>query len=349
LALCLGLTDAPLAYATEVQISEPFQGVRYIHLVTTEPEPLSVFVVELNLRDPHLRFTTTESNGPAPRDTRTETTRDFVKRRGAQVGVNANFFTLDHEADTDLLGLAVSDGLLVSPWDQGFSEGLNISRENVVTFVRRPANHPRGDETDPPATLYNTVTGKLRLIEGGVVKVAPGGKHNPLTCIGKTADERLLLLVVDGRQTCYSVGMDYFDAARFLGQWGAVDALALDGGGSSTLVIANPEPTVMNAPMPFENAAPVPVPPPGIERSNGNNLAVFAAPKDLDSDSDGIPDDVEGIADPDGDGTPNYLDLDSDGDGVCDRLEYQLGCYRANETEAPQSVQWLLRYPFQAL
>ena len=30
---------------------------------------------------------------------------------------------------------------------------------------------------------------------------------------------------------------------------------------------------------------------------------------------------MEGIADTDGDGTPNYLDLDSDGDGIDDAVE----------------------------
>jgi hypothetical protein len=40
-----------------------------------------------------------------------------------------------------------------------------------------------------------------------------------------------------------------------------------------------------------------------------------------DSDSDGIPNGVEGSSDPDGDGLPNYLDEDSDGDGIPDSLE----------------------------
>ena len=40
-----------------------------------------------------------------------------------------------------------------------------------------------------------------------------------------------------------------------------------------------------------------------------------------DSDGDGINDPVEGTGDPDGDGTPNYLDPDSDGDGISDATE----------------------------
>jgi predicted outer membrane repeat protein len=42
---------------------------------------------------------------------------------------------------------------------------------------------------------------------------------------------------------------------------------------------------------------------------------------EADTDGDGIPDDVEGGGDPDGDGVPNYLDDDSDGDGIPDDIE----------------------------
>lgn len=41
----------------------------------------------------------------------------------------------------------------------------------------------------------------------------------------------------------------------------------------------------------------------------------------VDSDSDGIPDAIEGSADTDLDGTPDYLDTDSDGDGIPDATE----------------------------
>lgn len=42
---------------------------------------------------------------------------------------------------------------------------------------------------------------------------------------------------------------------------------------------------------------------------------------DRDTDGDGIPDIVEGDADPDTDGTPNFNDLDSDDDGIPDSVE----------------------------
>lgn len=67
---------------------------------------------------------------------------------------------------------------------------------------------------------------------------------NPRTAIGYTAANELLLLVVDGRQT-RSRGVSLQELAQIMIELGAVDALNLDGGGSSTLIINN---TLINRP-----------------------------------------------------------------------------------------------------
>lgn len=60
--------------------------------------------------------------------------------------------------------------------------------------------------------------------------------RHPRSAIGRTADGRVLLVTVDGRQPGYSVGMTMHELAHLLRQMGAVDGLALDGGGSSQMV-----------------------------------------------------------------------------------------------------------------
>ena len=55
----------------------------------------------------------------------------------------------------------------------------------------------------------------------------------------------------------------------------------------------------------------------------------------VDSDGDGIPNDIEGTEDVDGDGIPDYLDTDSDGDGVHDRLEHAFGTDPYNPDDFP--------------
>lgn len=59
--------------------------------------------------------------------------------------------------------------------------------------------------------------------------------RHPRTAIGQLADGRILMVVVDGRQSGYSVGMTTFEMAQTMVRLGAVRAMQLDGGGSSTL------------------------------------------------------------------------------------------------------------------
>lgn len=60
--------------------------------------------------------------------------------------------------------------------------------------------------------------------------------RHPRTAVGVTADGRLLLVTVDGRQPM-SAGMTLLELARLMIQLGATDAINLDGGGSTTLAV----------------------------------------------------------------------------------------------------------------
>lgn len=59
--------------------------------------------------------------------------------------------------------------------------------------------------------------------------------RHPRTAVGQLADGRVLLVVVDGRQSGYSVGMTTFEMAQTMMRLEAVRAIQLDSGGSSTL------------------------------------------------------------------------------------------------------------------
>jgi hypothetical protein len=62
--------------------------------------------------------------------------------------------------------------------------------------------------------------------------------RNPRTAVGFDATtRRLWLLVVDGRQAPYSVGMTLPELAGLLQAFGVTEAINLDGGGSSVMVV----------------------------------------------------------------------------------------------------------------
>lgn len=69
--------------------------------------------------------------------------------------------------------------------------------------------------------------------------VSPGAvrTRSPRTVAGIRADGTLLLVVFDGRDPGVSEGVTLPEAARVLLSLGAVDAMNLDGGGSSTMVV----------------------------------------------------------------------------------------------------------------
>lgn len=75
-----------------------------------------------------------------------------------------------------------------------------------------------------------------------VSQIAP---RHPRTAVGQMADGRLIFVVVDGRQPGYSVGMTTFEMALTMARLGAVRAMQLDGGGSSTLAFDG---AVLNSP-----------------------------------------------------------------------------------------------------
>ncbi len=64
-----------------------------------------------------------------------------------------------------------------------------------------------------------------------------GIARNPRTMAGVTAHGDLLLVTVDGRQPGYSVGLSFAEEARLMGALGSTQAVNLDGGGSTTMVV----------------------------------------------------------------------------------------------------------------
>jgi exopolysaccharide biosynthesis protein len=62
-------------------------------------------------------------------------------------------------------------------------------------------------------------------------------RRNPRTAIGVRADGTVLLVVVDGHRHNASVGVTIDELRQLMASLGAVDAVNLDGGGSSAMVL----------------------------------------------------------------------------------------------------------------
>ena len=96
------------------------------------------------------------------------------------------------------------------------------------------------------------VSGGPRLVTSGRVRVRSAAEgfgwkreqhgrfvagRNPRTMAGVAPDGRVLLVTVDGRRPRVSVGVTLAEGARVMRALGARDAMNLDGGGSTTMVV----------------------------------------------------------------------------------------------------------------
>ena len=84
---------------------------------------------------------------------------------------------------------------------------------------------------------------QINLQEDGIVHDTPsfaytwGLKRNPRSVIGVDAQGRIILATTEGRMPGFSDGWGLPEAAEFVRALGAVDAMALDGGGSAGMVV----------------------------------------------------------------------------------------------------------------
>ncbi|MET9348023.1 phosphodiester glycosidase family protein [Streptomyces termitum] len=125
----------------------------------------------------------------------------------------------------------------------GTGEGADWLREHAGPGTAPSLAMPLTDlsGTDLTAGVETAVGGGRRLLDGGRVALGPrdlaATDRPPRTLAGVTADGSVLLVTVDGRDPGGSEGATLSEAAGLLRSLGAVDAVNLDGGGSTTMVV----------------------------------------------------------------------------------------------------------------
>ena len=265
------------------------EGVSVKALALEEPRLMKAYISRVDLSTPGIGFTATDraenwgetmpdyTNRTVLIDTKRETTAAFMARRRAQ-------------------GLDVELAVNTAPWGPwvppfthtyGSFRGWNVSggvelshgknpRRGAFIVVRKDG---RVDATPRvPVAETNSVAiamcGFGMIMTNGVPTFSAAhprpAQLAPRTALGVTADRKtLVVLVVDGRQPGYSLGADIEDLYNILRKEGVTDAVNMDGGGSSSLVV-------------YDRAAGRPLmvnhQPRGTERKNALNFGIFFAP-----------------------------------------------------------------------
>ena len=136
----------------------------------------------------------------------------------------------------------------------------NIPVGATVTVTVSAANEAWNDVQYAVGALYSLVQ------DGAVVSGLPSGV-NPRTAVGVTADGTVVFYTIDGRRSGHSIGASLSQVAQRMIELGCVAAIGLDGGGSTTITVTQPDDTT---------AATINRPSDGSERAVANHLFLVA-------------------------------------------------------------------------
>jgi hypothetical protein len=250
--------------------TEPFQGVTYYRRVHFTPYPLVAHIVIVDLQAPGIGFLVTPGDQEQEYPLAARTTSHFARSMGVQIAINGGGFTpwwangpfdyFPHSEDRVApTGYAMSKGTV---YGTGPGPTLYFSQNSEASFTLGDIN------------VYNAISGNnMIVVDGKAVEGLDNTYPAPRTAIGIEQDRnKLILFVADGRQPLYSDGATLKEMADLLVFYGAFNAMNLDGGGSSTLVMQNALGILEVVNSPVHTGIP------GRERPVGNHLGIFAQP-----------------------------------------------------------------------
>jgi exopolysaccharide biosynthesis protein len=242
-------------------------GIRYWVAVKQQPRPLRIHHLQVDLANRNndvVALLADDPDGSGSATASLESPLTLARRSRAIAMVNANPWQSLPDAagkrttnwqehmPVETLGLAVSQGQL-----------YNRPTEQNCSFYIDTTGAAHVGTPDNLAEVREGVAGFAQLVREGKLLPDPGGPIHPRTALGLDQSRRqLFLVVVDGRQPGYSEGMSNRELAEYMQSLGCTDAMNLDGGGSSIMILGcvADDPQVVNDPSTKRNNVSVPRP-----------------------------------------------------------------------------------------
>jgi hypothetical protein len=257
---------APRPPALQLQRTSPVESICFAEETRSAPRPLAILrlTVDLQRQDIELAVAAGEDpDGDGPVEAKLTSPVALAQRERFLAAVNTNPWTMVPPpragegpnyvagADCDVAGWLQSDVKTCSPPQAGH-----------WSFWIDAAGRGHIGDVDQMADSHCAVSGFGGLLRDGQVLPQSNDVLHPRTALGLDRDGRLLtLLVVDGRQPGYSEGVSLLELAGLMQQAGCWNALNLDGGGSTIMLLGEaPEQLrIMNRPCDKNGPRPVPV------------------------------------------------------------------------------------------
>lgn len=166
-------------------------------------------------------------------------TSAFAVQEKAIVAVNATFFNMAEGYNVHYV--KVDDSIVAITDEKEFG----IRATGLFTADGEAAEislwGPEREDAGVVSAEDAIVSGPLLiddLTDMPLDSISFNNNRHPRTMVGITGSGHLLFVVVDGRQPGYADGMSLFELRALAHSLGCTDALNLDGGGSTTMVVA---------------------------------------------------------------------------------------------------------------
>ncbi|MFM9194284.1 MAG: phosphodiester glycosidase family protein, partial [Planctomycetia bacterium] len=223
-------------------------GVRYGRIHATEPRPLEVHVLEVDLASPGLAieaFVPPDPDSAGPAEAMLVDPRECAGRPGVVAAINANAFgALPDPSGKAAEGWRESQPVTIAGWALTGTGERSPAENGYDQFWVDAAGRAHVGRAGKPVEgqARAAVAGFGAIVVGGSVVVGPDKVLHPRSAVGTDAEgRRVWMVVVDGRQPGYSEGMSGHELATLMRQLGCTEALNLDGGGSTVLLKARGE------------------------------------------------------------------------------------------------------------
>lgn len=168
-------------------------------------------------------------------------TSSFGKRESAVAAINGGFFNMDSGGSATYF--EIDDSVINRTRNPDLKWGIEDSITNgAIVFTKdfeialQKANSDQFYELSKQESAV-LVSGPLLLLNSEMLKLPImkfASKRHPRTCLCVDEEESVVFITIDGRQK-EAEGMSLTEAQKFLLDIGCVDAINLDGGGSTTM------------------------------------------------------------------------------------------------------------------
>ncbi len=228
----------------------------------TLPGPMAGVVVKVDLTDARVAVKVAladdrDPDGDGPCVGVLDTTSGAAKRHDFDVTLNASFFAAPAAKEAMGRKIRYFVGNCTIPEGWHFSGGKLVSKPAKDALRSAIVVHADGkvsvksDLRELPADTRYAVSGNATILKDSIAIIsAEDAPRHPRSSVGVSADGgTLILLAVDGRQTTveespyrriHSRGATLHELGELMLSFGARDAINLDGGGSTAMVLKDP-------------------------------------------------------------------------------------------------------------